>query len=195
MVRVALTGGIATGKSYVLERLRARGVPCLDADELAHGATAAGTEASDLIAKRFGADILSPDGSVDRAKLGSIVFADDEARRALEAIVHPVVYRAIEAGLRAFAAIGDAPIAVVAIPLLDETGRHGSFDKVVATLCSREKQVARLVERGLSAADANRRIDAQLPAAEKAARADFVINTDGSIEETDAQIAAILSAL
>ena len=128
MVRVALTGGIATGKSYVLERLRARGVPCLDADELAHGATAAGTEASDLIAKRFGADILSPDGSVDRAKLGSIVFADDEARRALEAIVHPVVYRAIEAGLRAFAAIGDAPIAVVAIPLLDETGRHGSFD-------------------------------------------------------------------
>ena len=97
-----MTGGIATGKSHVLDEFRRRGVPCLDADALAHGVTAAGTEATAAIAARFGAEILAPDGAVDRAKLGPIVFADPSARRELEAIVHPAVYRAIAAGLRAF---------------------------------------------------------------------------------------------
>ena len=107
MVRVALTGGIGTGKSYVLEQLRARGIPTLDADVLAHGVMAAGTEASAAIAERFGPDIIAADGSVDRTKLGGIVFVDAGARRDLEAIVHPAVYRAIEAGLRAFELTGD----------------------------------------------------------------------------------------
>ncbi len=90
MLRIGLTGGIATGKSYVLERFRRRGVPCLDADELAHGVMAPGTEATAAIAERFG-DVLAPDGAVDRQKLGPIVFADAAARRDLEAIVHPAV--------------------------------------------------------------------------------------------------------
>ena len=98
MLKIALTGGIATGKSYVLDQFRRRGVPCLDADELAHGVTAAGTEATAAIAARFGAEILAADGSVDRKKLGPIVFADPAARRELEAIVHPGVHRAIAAG-------------------------------------------------------------------------------------------------
>ena len=102
MLKVALTGGIATGKSHVLEQFRRRGVPCLDADLLAHGVTAAGTEASSAIAARFGQDVLAADGSVDRARLAPIVFADPAARRELEAMVHPAVYRAIRAGLRAF---------------------------------------------------------------------------------------------
>src|SRR5947209_3496783 len=102
MLKIGLTGGIATGKSYVLNRLKGRGVPCLDADELAHGVTAAGTEAATAIAERFGPDVLAADGSVDRKKLGAIVFADASARRELEAMTHPAVYRAIEAGLRAF---------------------------------------------------------------------------------------------
>src|SRR5262245_1614732 len=102
MLKVALTGGIATGKSYVLDQFRRRRVPCLDADVLAHGVTAAGTEATAAIASRFGPEILASDGSVDRAKLGPIVFADPTARHALEEIVHPAVYRAIVAGLRAF---------------------------------------------------------------------------------------------
>src|SRR5678816_4961379 len=101
MLKVALTGGIATGKSYVLDQFRRRGVPCLDADQLAHGVTAAGTEATAAIAARFGDGILAPDGSVNRARLGPIVFADATARKELEAIVHPAVYRAVAAGLRA----------------------------------------------------------------------------------------------
>lgn len=194
MLRVALTGGIATGKTYVLDRLRAHGIPCLDADELAHGVTAAGTEASHAVGERFGRDVLNADGSVNRVKLGPIVFADEEARRDLEAIVHPAVYRAIEAGLRGFEALG-VTLGIAAIPLLDETGRHGSFSKVIATVCSPETQLKRLVERGLSEEDARRRIAAQLPAAEKAKRADFVIDTDGTFAHTDAQLAGILQAL
>jgi dephospho-CoA kinase len=96
MRRVALTGGIATGKSHVLEQCRLHGLACVDADELAHGVTAAETEATAAIAARFGADVLAPDGSVDRSKLGPVVFADPSARRDLDAIVHPAVYRAIE---------------------------------------------------------------------------------------------------
>src|SRR5438093_6973754 len=86
MLKVALTGGIATGKSYVLEQFRRRGVPCLDADALAHGATAPGTEATAAIASRFGADVMAPDGSVDRRALGEIVFADPAARRGLATV-------------------------------------------------------------------------------------------------------------
>src|SRR4051812_38475571 len=129
MLKVALTGGIATGKSYVLDRFRRHGVSCLDADQLAHGVIAAGTEAAAAIAARFGAHILAADGSVDRRKLGPIVFADDTARRELEAIVHPAVYRAINAGVRAFELMGDA-FAVVDVPLLYETGAEKDFDKV-----------------------------------------------------------------
>src|SRR3954466_1153090 len=132
MLRIALTGGIATGKSYVLDQFRRRGIPCLDADELAHGVTAAGTEATTAIAARFGADVLAPDGSVDRARLGPFVFADAAARRELEALVHPAVYRAIAAGLRAFEKLG-AALAVVDIPLLYESGHEGDFDHVIVT--------------------------------------------------------------
>src|SRR5919197_5097761 len=126
MLRVALTGGIATGKSYVLERFSHHGMPCLDADELAHGVMAAGTEATAAIAARFGDGALAADGSVNRAKLAPIVFADAAARKDLEAIVHPAVYRAIEAGLRAFELTGGHRFAVVDIPLLYETGAEKS---------------------------------------------------------------------
>src|SRR3954466_4497599 len=112
MLRVALTGGIATGKSYVLGRLGLHGIPCLDADELAHGVIAAGTEASQAIASRFGEDVLDSAGAGGRPKHGPLVFAAPSARRDLEAIVHPGVYRAIEAGLRGFELIGGSPIAV-----------------------------------------------------------------------------------
>jgi dephospho-CoA kinase len=195
MLRIALTGGIATGKSYVLERIRARGIPCLDADELVHGITAAGTEATTAIAARFGGDILAADGSVNRAKLGPIVFADPAARKDLEAIVHPAVYRAITAGIRAFEMTGESRLAVVAIPLLYETGADKQFDRVVVTACSRDLQVARLVERGLTEEAARQRLAAQLPTEEKAARADFVIRTDGAFEETDAQIERVIASL
>ncbi len=194
MLRIALTGGIATGKSYVLARLQNMGVPCLDADELAHGVMAPGTEATTAIAERFG-DVLAADGSVDRAKLGPLVFADPAARRELEAMVHPAVYRAIAAAMRGFERLGGAPLAVVAIPLLYESGHAGEFDLVIATVCSPEAQLARLRARGLDDEAARQRVAAQLSADEKAKRAAHVIRTDGTHAETDAQVDTLLTDL
>jgi dephospho-CoA kinase len=195
MIKAALTGGIATGKSHVLEQFRRRGVPCLDADALAHGVEAAGTEATRAIAARFGPGVLAEDGSVDRAQLGPIVFADRIAREDLEAIVHPAVYRAIAAGLRAFELIENPRVAIVDIPLLYETGHASDFDVVIATVCPPEMQFDRLARRGMSNSEAHRRLDAQLPAVEKAARADYTIDTSGAFADTDAQIQHILDRL
>ena len=195
MLKVALTGGIATGKSHVLELLRRRGVACLDADELAHGVMAAGTEASAAIAVRFGGEILAADGSVDRSKLGPIVFADPAARRDLEAIVHPAVYRSIEAGLRAFERAGDVRVAVVDIPLLFETGHASDFTRVIVTACPAEVQIIRLIERGMSEGEARQRVAAQWPTEEKASRADFVIWTAGTFDETERQVQRVFEDL
>jgi dephospho-CoA kinase len=194
MLKVALTGGIATGKSYVLEQFRRRGVPCLDADSLAHGVMAPGTEGAAAIAARFGPGILAGDGSVDRTKLGRIVFADPAARRDLEALVHPAVYRAIRVLLRAFEAEGSA-LAVADIPLLYESGDAADFDCVIVTTCPPETQLARLRDRGLSEDDARRRIAAQWPTDEKARLATFVIDTGGTVEETDRQVESVLDRL
>jgi dephospho-CoA kinase len=194
LLRIALTGGIATGKSYVLDRFRIRGVACLDADTLVHGVQAAGTEATAAIAARFGSDVLATDGSVDRRKLGPIVFDDALARRDLEAIVHPAVYRAIAAGLHGFERLGD-PIAIVDVPLLYETGGEKDFARVIVTACPLELQMARLAERGLTEDAARQRLAAQWPTEKKAARADFVIRTDGTFEETDRQVAEVLETL
>src|SRR5215470_10171381 len=187
MLRVALTGGAATGKSYVLDQFRRAGIPTLVADDLAHGVTAAGTEATAAIASRFGGDVIAADGAVDRAALGAIVFADDAARRDLEAIVHPAVYRSIQVGIRALEKAGDA-LAVVEIPLLYESGHARDFDRVIVTACSEDTQIRRLAARGLTEARARQILAAQMPTAEKAARADFVIRTDGDKSGTDAQV-------
>jgi dephospho-CoA kinase len=188
VIRVALTGGIATGKSHVLEEFQKRGTPCLDADVLAHGVTSAGTEATAAIAARFGRDILTPDGSVDRAKLASIVFADPAARLDLEGIIHPPVYRAIAAGIRAFELIGQHPFVVVDVPLLFESGHAQEFDRVIVTVCPPEVQLARLRARGMTETEARLRMAAQWPTHQKAAHADFVIRTDGAFGNTDQQI-------
>jgi len=195
MLRVALTGGIATGKSHVLNEFRKRGVPCLDADELAHGVTTAGTEATAQIAERFGGEVLDSSGAVDRHKLGAIVFADSAARRALEEIVHPAVYRAIAAGMRAFELLDRSPFVIVDIPLLYETGHSSDFDRVIATVCPRRVQIERLKERGFSETEAEQRLAAQMSADEKALRADYIIQTDGTIASTNAQVDRILEIL
>lgn len=195
MLKVALTGGIATGKSYVLDRFRRHGIPCLDADAIAHGVQAPGTEATQAIAARFGGGVLAADGSVDRGKLAPIVFADAQARRELEAIVHPAVYRAIVAGLRGFELIGGSPVAIVDVPLLYETGHQSQFDRVIVTACAVDTQIQRLIARGLTDTQARQRLAAQAPTDEKAARADFVISTDGRFDETDRQADEIVAAL
>jgi dephospho-CoA kinase len=195
MLRIALTGGIATGKSHVLARFQAHGIPCLDADVLAHGVMAAGTEISHAIAARFGEEVLDRDGAVDRRKLGAIVFADAGARQDLEAIVHPAVRRAITAGLRAFHLVGGSAFAVVDIPLLYEAGRSAEFDRVIATVCPPAMQLQRLIARGLTESEARQRLAAQMPADQKAARADYVIRTDGTFDETDAQVERVVRGL
>ena len=196
LLRVALTGGIATGKSCVLAQLERRGVPTIDADRVARDVVRPGRPAWSALVERFGADICCPDGQVDRARLGSIVFADAGARADLEAIVHPPVRQAIAEWFDAREAEARVPFAVADIPLLYETGREGSFDRVVVTACPPEMQERRIVARdGLPVAEARRRIAAQLPIEHKAARADFVIRTDGTFEETDRQVDAVHEAL
>ena len=143
MLKVALTGGIATGKSYVLARLKDRGIPTIDADDLVHEAFAPGTPTTRAIATQFGDAFLRPDGSIDRAALAAKVFTDPEARHQLEAIVHPVVYDAIRAWFNTL----DRPIGVASIPLLYETGREKDFDFVAVTVCPPEVQLQRLIKR------------------------------------------------
>jgi dephospho-CoA kinase len=193
MRRVALTGGIATGKSRVRRRFAHLGVPTIDADTLAHAVIAPGTPGAARIIDRFGAGVRSPDGGIDRRTLGAIVFADPGARRDLEAIIHPAVYDAIHAW---YAALPPSPFAVADIPLLYETGREGDFDIVVVAACEPDEQLRRVVERdGLSLDAARLRIAAQLPIAEKARRADHVIRTDGSHAATDAQVDELAASL
>jgi dephospho-CoA kinase len=194
MLRVALTGGIATGKSYVAGRLRDLGVPVIDADVLARAAVAPGTEGFAAVVRRFGTAVLAPDGALDRARLGDIVFRDPTARRDLEAIVHPPVRRAIEAFFQAQPP--GTPFAVADIPLLFESGRTRDFDRVVVAACDHEMQMRRLMTRdGLSREDAARRVAAQWPIEEKMARADHVVRTDGPHADTDAQVAALAARL
>jgi dephospho-CoA kinase len=178
--RVALTGGIATGKSYVRSRFEGLGVPTIDADVLARDIVARGTPGLAAVVSRFGRSVLDAGGALDRQKLGKIVFADSEARKALEAIVHPAVRRATE---HWFASLDPArhPFAVADIPLLYEVGRDRDFDAVIVTACTPETQLRRLMQRdGLSEADARQRLEAQLPIDEKTKRADFVIRTNAT---------------
>ncbi len=196
VLRVALTGGIATGKSYVLKRFGQRSLPTVDTDQLSREVVRRGQPASAEIRRHFGADVFQSDGELDRARIAQRVFGDASERAALEVIVHPHVRLALERWFDALEAEGQATVGIAAIPLLYETGREADFDKVVVTSCEVAEQLKRLTARdGLSDEDARRRIDAQIPTAEKVARADFVIRTDGSFESTDAQADAVCDRL
>lgn len=192
MVRVALTGGIATGKSYVRGRLDALGIPTTDADRIAREVLAPGTPGAAAVRAALGPDVIGADGAVDRAALGRLVFADADARRRLEAIVHPAVYDAIAAWFRGLPP--DTPVAVADIPLLFETGREAEFDEVIVVACSPEEQLRRMLLRdALSEEEARARLSAQWPIDEKVRRADAVIWTTGTFAETDAQVEGLVA--
>jgi dephospho-CoA kinase len=194
MKRVALTGGIATGKSWVLRRFASLGVPTIDADVLARDVVAPGSEAAARILARFGRAVVDDDGRLDRRALADIVFADASARADLEAIVHPAVYAAIHAWFDTLPA-GTA-LALADIPLLYESGHAAAFDAVIVTACSPDEQIRRIMARdGVDERGARRRLAAQWPIDEKIRRADFVIRTDGTHAETDAQVHAVLGRL
>jgi dephospho-CoA kinase len=190
MLRVALTGGIATGKSYCLAQFASFGVPVIDADQVARDAVAPGSRALEEVGARFGASILRPDGSLDRAALGRIVFTDRAARADLEAIVHPEVYRRISEWLATLPP--RTRVAIADIPLLFETGHTHDFDRVVVVACNPREQLRRIMARdGLSERDARARLDSQWPIEEKEARADYVIKTDGTVADTDSQVRTV----
>lgn len=189
MQLIALTGGIASGKSTIGRRLEQLGAVRIDADQLARDAVAAGSPGLARVAERFGRDVLLDDVTLDRAALGAIVFGDDEALSALNAIVHPEVRRlAAEAIEEARTSDPDA-IVVYEIPLLVETGGIGGWDMVVVADAPAELRVERMVElRGMTEADARQRIASQAPDTDRRAIADVVIDTSKSGSETLRQV-------
>ena len=195
LLRAALTGGIATGKSYVRARVAAHGIPTLDADTLARDAVAPGSSGLEAVIARFGTGVVKADGALDRKALGALVFGDGQARADLEAIVHPRVREATGVWLDRLAVAGET-LAIVDIPLLFEAGRDRDFDRVIVTSCPRSQQITRIVERdGLTAAQAEARIDAQWPTDDKVRRADFVIDTGGTYGDTNRQIDRVVEKL
>src|SRR5712692_9453720 len=195
MVHVALTGNIAAGKSTVADLFRRWGASIIDADELAREAQAPGTEVLAAIAARFGADVLAPDGSLARAALRSKVMGDAEALGALNAIVHPAVQRRREDLLAAARRRGDL-LVVSVIPLLFELLDPSQFDAVVLVDASVAQRRARLqARRGLSGADADRMIAAQMPADGKRGRSDFLIDNDRSVRLLEARARAVFARL
>lgn len=196
-LRVALTGGIATGKSYCLTRFAELGAATIDADRLARDAVAPATPGFAAVVERFGSDILDATGALDRAALGRVVFADERARRDLEQIIHPRVYAAVESWYAALQGGAPAPpVAIADIPLLYETGREQEFDRVVVVACRPEQQAERLMARsGLSREDALARIVSQRPITDKTRRGDYVIDTSRSFDESDRQIREVWAQL
>ena len=184
MLRVGLTGGIASGKSTVAAMLAELGACVVDADRLAREVVAPGGAVHDAVVQRFGRSILAADGTIDRAALARVVFADAAARRDLEGLVHPAVRAEAERRFRR-AELDGCRVAVFDAALLVETGAYRDFDRLIVVRCSREQQLARLVERdGLSVAEAEARLAAQAPLEDKLALADVVVDTRGTIEAT-----------
>lgn len=193
--RVGLTGGIATGKSYVRSKFEEIGVPTIDADVLSRDAVAPTTEGLAAVVKRFGPDVVDSSGALDRRRLAQIVFADAAARRDLEAIIHPFVRAKADAWFRALDPARQ-PFAIADIPLLYETGTDNLYDKVIVTACEPAEQVRRIVARDhVSETEARARIAAQMSIEEKIRRADYVIRTDGTLEQTDEQVREIFNEL
>jgi dephospho-CoA kinase len=192
--RIALTGGIATGKSHVRAEFERLGVPTIDADVLAREAVAPGSPALAAIANRFGRDVIDSTGALDRRRLAALVFTDPVARRDLEAIVHPIVRARTDAWFETLEP--RHAFAIADIPLLYETGRERDFDEVIVTACDPETQVRRVMKRdSITEAEARQRIAVQLPTLEKARRADYMINTGGSVDETNRQVRDVLQQL
>ena len=191
-MKIGLTGSIACGKSTVSQYLRQKGCFIVDADAISRALTADGGAALPEIRRAFGDDVFSG-ASLDRAKLGQLVFADAQKRETLNAILHPMILSEIRRQLDRLDAPGQ--IVVGDVPLLFECGMESMFDTVWVVRAARETQIQRLFERdGLSREQAERRIDSQMPPDEKIRRANAVIDTDGSIEQTRRQVDALLEA-
>lgn len=189
---IALTGGIACGKSTALAMFREAGCETIDADDVAHAWMAPGQEGAAAVAREFGPDFLDPSGAVDRKKLARLVFADPAARARLDALSHPAIRDILlrwRDGQRA-----RGRLSVAAIPLLFESGWEGDWDASVCIVSPEPAILSRLAARGLSPSEARARLAAQLPLAEKVRRATHLLPNDGGLPDLRAAVSALLSA-
>jgi dephospho-CoA kinase len=196
MLKVGLTGGYATGKTFVACEFERLGCHLIFADQLGHTTLQPGGAAYAPTVERFGREILLPDLTIDRKKLASIVFNAPEQLAELNAIVHPAVFQLERQMLADFASRDPRGIAMIEAAILIETGRYAECDKVILTACDRETQIVRGMKRdGLTREAVLARLDKQLSLEEKKRYADFVIDTGGSKEETVKQVENAFDAL
>ena len=192
---IGLTGGIAAGKSTVARRWQEASAAVIDTDALAHRTLERGTPTWEQVVREFGREILNADETVNRARLGAIVFADEVRRQKLNGIVHPVVRQLWTEELEQLRRDATVAVAVVVIPLLYEVGAENEFDRVVVVACSEQTQLARLAAKGLSEQQAHARIRAQWPIQRKMDRADYVIWNDGALAPLHRQADIIWAAI
>jgi len=195
MLRVGLTGGIASGKSTVAAMLRELDCPVLDADTLGHELLEQGQEAFNEVVREYGQQVLDAYGKVDRGKLGQIIFADASKRARLNQILHPRILDVVRRWFAALAQAGGPELAVVEAALIMEAGYNKELDRVIVCWCPAEQQLQRLVERGLAAEQAKLRIAAQMPMAEKRRLGDETIDCSGSLAETERQVIEVVKRL
>ncbi|MBG9793233.1 dephospho-CoA kinase [Paenibacillus dendritiformis] len=192
-MNIGLTGGIASGKSTVSRLLVERGALLVDADRIAREIVLPGSPALDQIAERFGADMLLPDGSLDRKRLGNVVFANAAERKALEEITHPAIRQEMMTQMRRLEEEHPQSLVVVDVPLLYESGLTDRFEEIVVVYVPKEIQLERLMRRdGLTEAEASERLRSQWDIEMKRERADYVIDNSKGIEETRQQVEQFL---
>lgn len=196
MLRVGLTGSIAVGKSFVVSVFRDLGCHVIDADQVARDVVKKGTKGIAQIVEKFGDEILTPDGQLDRPKMASIVFADESKRLLLNSIVHPLVFETQDAWLKECEATDPNGIAIVDAALMIESGGYKRFDQLIVVWCKPDIQLQRLTKRDdLEMADALKRIASQMPQDEKKKFADHLIDTSGGFEDTRRQCELVYTEL
>ena len=196
MLKVGLTGGLASGKTFVGEALASFGCLLVQADRLGHQVLEPGGEAYDEVVGEFGAEILDPDGHINRRRLAAMVFGSPSRLERLNGLVHPPVLRREEELIAAFTARQPHGIAVVEAAILIETGSYRRFDRIVLVICTPEQQRERALRRdGAAESDVLARLSRQMPLAEKRKYADFVIDTSGTKEDTLRQTRSVYDAL
>lgn len=196
MLKVGLTGSIAVGKSFVCDVFRELGCYVLDADQVARDVVAPGTRGLKAVIREFGEAMLAADGSLDRSKLASIIFADEEKRLLLNSIIHPLVFESQNAWLAAREAEDPGGIAIVDAALMIESGGYKRYDQLIVVWCEPTIQLERLMSRNaLPEAEAKKRIAAQMPQTEKKRYAKFLIDTSNGFEDTRRQVREVYEKL